>query len=46
MAIFLSKKDIKLSQEFEKNGYIIKDILDKSILKKWKINLLSLFVKN
>ena len=34
MVTFLSKNDIKLSNEFEKNGYIIKNIQDKSILKK------------
>ena len=45
MAIFLSKKDIKLSQEFEKNGYIIKDILDKSILKKMENKFIKFICK-
>lgn len=34
MPIFLNKSDIKLSREFENNGYIIKDILSKSTVKK------------
>ena len=34
MSVFLSKQDIKLSKEFEKNGYIIKDIINKPIIKK------------
>ena len=34
MAIFLSKQDIKLSKEFEKKGYVVKNILNKRITKK------------
>jgi sporadic carbohydrate cluster 2OG-Fe(II) oxygenase len=33
MTNFLSKKDIKLSKEFEKKGYIIRNIFNKSALK-------------
>ena len=34
MTDFLSSNDVKLSEEFEKKGYIIKNILDKNLLKK------------
>ena len=34
MPNFLNKSDIKLSQEFEKKGYIIRNILNKQALRK------------
>ena len=44
MQSFLSKNDIKLSQEFEKKGYIIRNISNKKALKKIK-NLFIKFIK-
>ena len=43
MSVFLSKQDIKLSKEFEKNGYIIKDIINKPIIKKIE-NYFTIFI--
>ena len=44
MQSFLSKNDIKLSQEFEKKGYLIRNISNKKALKKIK-NLFIKFIK-
>ena len=44
MPNFLNKSDIKLSQEFEKKGYIIRNILNKQALRKIE-NLFIKFIK-
>jgi len=45
MAIFLDKSDIKLSKEFENNGYIIKDIVNRSTIKKIESHFIKFIYK-
>ena len=44
MSNFLNKSDIKLSKEFEKKGYVIRNILNKQALKKIE-NIFVKFIK-